>query len=94
MEAQIEQIVMADVDRFGELLQDFEVSLEQRVREAREREHTLADFAMDRASLRRDVANEILGRSPLARSSDLEMYVASALDYFGGTMLEHPEGEP
>lgn len=92
VESQIEQIVMADVAHFGELLEEFQVSLEQRVREAREREHTLADFAMDRASLRRDVANELLQESPLARTVDLERFVAGALDYFGGTMLEHPEG--
>jgi superfamily II DNA or RNA helicase len=92
VESQIEQIVMADVDHFGELLEEFQVSLEQRVREAREREQTLADFAMDRSSLRRDVANELLERSPLARTTHLEDFVAGALEYFGGTMLEHPEG--
>jgi hypothetical protein len=47
---------------------------------------------MDRASLRRDVANELLGRSALAGSSDLERYIDGALDYFGGTSMEHPEG--
>jgi hypothetical protein len=92
IESQIEQIVMADVDRFSELLQQFEISLEQQVRQAREREHALADFAMDRASLRKDIANELLGRSPLARSIDLERFVGRALDYFGGTLIEHTEG--
>jgi SNF2 family DNA or RNA helicase len=92
VEKAIEEIVMSDIESFGDLLDDFEVSLEQQVKEAREKEHTLADFAMDRASLRRDVANELLGRSALAGSSDLERYMARALDYFGGTSMEHPEG--
>ena len=63
---------MSDIESSGELLDDFEVSLEQQVIEAREKEHTLADFAMERASLRRDVANELLVARPLAGSSDLE----------------------
>jgi hypothetical protein len=92
VESQIEHIVMADVKRSGKLLEELEISLEQQVREAREREATLSDFAMDRASLRRDIANELLERSPLARSIDLERFVARALEYFGGTSMESLEG--
>ena len=92
VESQIEQIVMSDIETFGELLDEFEVSLERQVKEAREKERTLADFAMDRASLRRDVANALLEGSPLARSADLSDYADAALDYFGGTSMEHPEG--
>ena len=92
VEKEIEKIVMSDISKFGELLGEYEVSLEKKVLQARESEHTLADFAMDRASLRRDIANDLLDGSPLARSDDLERFVSGALDYFGGTTMEHPEG--
>ena len=66
--------------------------LERRVREAREKERTLADFVLDRASLRHDLANELLQQSVLARWKDLEQFAARCLPYFGGALKDHYEG--
>ncbi len=91
VERDIERLVLSHVDRFDETFQYFEVGLEQRVREAREKERTLADFVLDRASLRRDQAMELLAQSPLARWSDLERFSEACLQYFGGTLKDHAE---
>lgn len=62
------------------------------MRRAKEVERNLADFVMDRASLRHDRALELLNQSPLARFADLEEYVRDALDYQGGYLAGHSEG--
>jgi superfamily II DNA or RNA helicase len=92
VERDIERLVLAHLDRFDETFDRFEVGLEQRVREAREKERTLADFVLDRASLRRDQAMDLLAQSPLARWSDLERFSEACLQYFGGTLKDHAEG--
>jgi ERCC4-related helicase len=92
VERDIERLVLADAASFGKEFQRFEHTLERRVREAREKERTLADFVLDRASLRHDTADELLKQSPLARWSDLESFAARCLRYYGGTLKEHYEG--
>jgi hypothetical protein len=66
--------------------------LGQRVTEARLLEETLADFIMDRASFRKDEADRLLGRDALARPADLEQLIRLALDYLGGSLVDHSEG--
>src|SRR5258708_36475941 len=56
VERDIERLVLSDAATFQAEFQRYEVSLEQRVRQAQEKERTLADFVLDRASLRRDQA--------------------------------------
>jgi ERCC4-related helicase len=92
VERDIERLVLADAANFDEEFQRYETALERRVREARERERTLADFVLDRASLRHDLATELLNESPLARWSDLQEFAARCLPYFGGTVKDHYEG--
>ncbi|MGH9428555.1 MAG: DEAD/DEAH box helicase, partial [Terriglobia bacterium] len=92
VEKDIERIVMEHGERVGKVFEEFERDIEKRVREAKERERTLADFVLDRASLRRDLADELLGRTPLARYTDLQNFVREALAYYGGSLNEHPEG--
>ena len=92
VERDIERLVLADVASLDKEFQRFEHTLERRVREAREKERTLADFVLDRASLRHDTAAELLNQSPLARWPDLESFAARCLPYYGGTLKEHSEG--
>jgi SNF2 family DNA or RNA helicase len=92
VERDIERLVLSDAADRDRAFQRFEAGLEQRVREAREKERTLADFVLDRASLRRDKAMELLAQSPLARWSDLERFAAACLPYFGGTLKDHSDG--
>ena len=92
IERDIERLVLSDAVAFDAEFQQYEAALERRVREARERERTLADFVLDRASLRHDLAIELLQQSPLAYWSDLEEYAARCLPYFGGTLKDHYEG--
>jgi SNF2 family DNA or RNA helicase len=92
VERDIERLVLSDAESFDEEFQRYETALARRVREAREKERTLADFVLDRASLRHDVAVRLLGQSQLAHWSDLERFVARCLPYFGGTLKDHSEG--
>jgi hypothetical protein len=92
VERDLERLVLSDAASFEEGFQLYEAALERRVREAREKERTLADFVLDRASLRHDLAVELLGESELARWEDLERFAARCLPYFGGTLKDHYEG--
>ena len=92
VERDIERLVLSDAAAFDAEFGQYEAALERRVREAREKERTLADFVLDRASLRHDLAIELLQQSPLARWSDLEQFAARCLAYFGGTLKDHYEG--
>ena len=92
VERDIERLVLSDAAAFDATFRDYEAEVEQRVREAREKERTLADFVLDRASLRRDLANELLQQSVLAHWKDLEQFAARCLPYFGGAVKDHYEG--
>jgi superfamily II DNA or RNA helicase len=92
VERDIERLVLSDAAAFDAEFEHYETTLERRVREAREKERTLADFVLDRASLRHDLAIELLEQSPLARWLDLERFAARCLPYFGGTLKDHYEG--
>jgi hypothetical protein len=92
VERDIERLVLSDAAAFDAEFRHYEAELERRVREAREKERTLADFLLDRASLRHDLAVELLQQSPLARWQDLERFAARCISYFGGTLKDHYEG--
>src|SRR6266566_242318 len=92
VERDIERLVLSDAAAFDAEFRQYEAALERRVREAREKERTLADFVLDRASLRHDLAIELLEQSPLARWKDLEQFATRCLPYFGGTLKDHYEG--
>lgn len=92
VEQDIAQLVMSHVSRLDEQFEQYAVDLGRRTREARENERILADFVLDRASLRRDRANELLGQDPLASHKDLLGYAAAALDYYGGALKPHIGG--
>lgn len=92
LEEDIVQLVMTKIDRLSDEGAALELDVERKVREARAKEHQLADFAMDRASLRRDVVNTLLNERPLATHHDLRSYVTSLLRYAGGTLNDHVDG--
>jgi superfamily II DNA or RNA helicase len=92
VERDIERLVLSDAASFDARFQTYEAELGRRVRQAREKERALADFVLDRASLRRDLAAELLQQSPLARWKDLEQFTARCLPYYGGTVKDHYEG--
>ena len=83
---------MTKLDQLADDGSAFELGVERKVREARGKEHQLADFAMDRASLRRDVVNSLLNQRPLATHDDLQAYVTSLLRHAGGTLNDHADG--
>lgn len=93
IERELEAIVMSDAKDFDEAFEKYAIGIEQQVREAQAKENALADFALDRASLREDEAQELLNPSRrLARWSDLEDFTGTALDYLGGTLSDHALG--
>jgi hypothetical protein len=92
LEDDLTRIVMSDKSRFAELFEQLEDDVGRRTVQARENERLLADFALDRTSFRKDEANRILGAEPMATAQDLQLFVADALEYLGGTLFPHPDG--
>jgi hypothetical protein len=93
VEKDIEKLAMtAGAASFADRFEAYAEDLGQRVKEARLLEETLADFVMDRASFRKDEADRLLGREALARPKDLEQLVRLALDYLGGSLVDHSDG--
>jgi len=92
VEGVIERIVMAQIESYDTNLKEYEEDLERRVLEAKEKEQLWTDFAMDRASFRRDEAERLKEESPLARWRDLQDFVGAALNYFGGSLNSHTDG--
>lgn len=92
LEGRLSDLIMRHRSDFDIEFDSLDADIERQTRQARENERVLADFVLDRASFRRDQANALLGAEPLATAADLESFVAAALDYFGGTVMEHAEG--
>ena len=92
VERNIARMVMNDRALAADELAEYGQELGVRVGRAKEAERALSDFALDRASLRRDVANELLERTPLASPADLQGFVNDALERAGGTINEHRGG--
>lgn len=68
------------------------MDLEQRVQRARMLEHEKQYFALDPATFRRDQANSLIEKRAMASPSDLQRYVEGCLRYFGGRLIDHPDG--
>jgi len=92
VEDDIVQLVMRKLPGLADEAELFEADLEERVRGARVKEAQLADFALDRASLRRDAANELLNQPSLAGHRDLEQVMSAILRLHGGALHEHADG--
>ena len=92
VEKDLQRLIMEHAETLDRDFEDYGQDLEDRVKEAREKERVLADFILDRASLRQDEAQELLGVEPLAKWSDLRDFISSALEYYGGRLSPHIEG--
>lgn len=92
VERDIERLVLSEMTASDGGFERLEADVERRVRQAREQERILADFVLDRASLRRDKAVELLNLSSMARWEDLERVAAACLEYFGGAQKDHTDG--
>jgi superfamily II DNA or RNA helicase len=92
VEKDLERLIMEHAATLDRDIEHYGEDLEGRVKEARLREEILADFILDRASLRRDEAQKLLGEEPLAGWSDLRDFVGASLDYYGGRLSPHTEG--
>lgn len=92
IEEDIVSLVMSKISHLADEGERFELDLEQKVRKARETEKQLADFALDRASFRRDIVNDLFQAHSLATHSDLESYARSVLAREGGALHPHSEG--
>lgn len=92
VERDIQKMVMVDRGVAAEGLVEYGNAIEQRVAQARQAERALSDFAMDRSSLRRDIANSLLERSPLASPDDLRVFLEEGLERLGGSINDYPDG--
>ena len=78
VEQDIERLVMLNAAKFDVAFSELEEDLEKKTREARENERVLADFVLDRASLRKDRANELLGHDAAGDAQGSRGFVSSA----------------
>ena len=92
IERDLERIVLEQLEHLDESMEDFGRDLETQVEQARLKEQVMGDFILDHASFRRDEANALLERTPLARHGDLRQVLSDALAYYGGSVSEHPDG--
>ena len=92
LEDELAALVMRHRDRYDDEFDVMVENVERRAREAQENERVLADFVLDRASLRRDEANRLLGTAPLATARDLELFCDRTLAHYGGTLMDHADG--
>lgn len=92
LEKDIERIVMQHSESLDSGFEQLDRDVEKAVAEAQTKERILADFMLDRSSMRQDEAAELLERAPLARHMDLEGFCFDLLDYHGGYISDHIEG--
>lgn len=78
IEQDLTRLIMEHSGDFDREAQRIGVSLEDKMRRAREAEARMSDFLMDRASFRRDTYNEIQNRKPTYDHTDLLRF----LEYF------------
>ena len=90
VEREIRDIVIKHTD--DEAIKQYGIDLEGRVKRARLKEETMADFILDRASFNEHEANDLLKRSVWASFDDLSSFISNALDYYGGGLVPHVEG--
>lgn len=95
IETDLENLVRQHLDDLDRAFDRYETNdLERKLREARELEHTLGDFVMDRASLRTERAKQLIAaRDPMAQSRDLEEFIERTVSHWGGTMTIGDEGD-
>ena len=92
-EKDIERLALAvPVEEGDAAFSTFSTDLDERLLQARAVEKRLADFVLDRASLRRDQLNELQGFACLASQDEVAAFCRSALERFGGYMAEHEDG--
>ena len=90
VEREIRDIVIKHTD--DEVIKQYGIDLEGRVKRARLKEETMADFILDRASFNEHEANDLLKRSVWASFDDLSSFIGNTLDYYGGGLVPHVEG--
>jgi superfamily II DNA or RNA helicase len=95
IESDLEDLVRRHMHDLDDAIEAWaEKDLEQRLREARELEHTLGDFVMDRASLRQERAKQLIANhGPMAKADDLASFVRDAVTHWGGTCVPRDEGD-
>ena len=86
VEKDLERLIMEHTSTADQAFEEYGENLEAKVKEAREKERLLADFILDRASLRRDEAQRLLGDQPLARWDDLHAFMGSLGHGFPGRL--------
>ena len=93
LEKDIERLALATPPSEGAAAFNlFSEDLDVRLLQARAVEKRLADFILDRTSLRRDQLNELTERPALASQADVAAFCRRALDHFGGFLTEHEDG--
>lgn len=92
VEKELERIVRLDAHAYAIEVNRFGTDLDRDIRSAREQERVLADYALDRASLRRDKAMELLRGSKMAGHKELREFTEGALSRAGSQLIDHPDG--
>lgn len=92
VEKDIQRMVLSDIETGSKDLETYSQDIEMRVSHARASERMMSDFILDRASLRRDQARDLLKHEAMASPRNLAAFMDRALRYLGGTLTDHPDG--
>lgn len=89
IERDLRRLIMEHVEDFDKEFEKFELSLEERIRAAREMEAKMSDFVMDTQSFHKETVLELLGRQPPVTWEDLQEFVRRFIGrYPHGIFLE------
>ena len=91
IEKDLRRLILSSEGDMGKAFSEFSEQLGNRVNKARKAEQLLGNFALDRASFRKDRASAILNTQRLATPHDLRQHITDSLNYFGGRMNDHDE---
>lgn len=92
-ERDLRRIIMLHGDDFAKEFEKFELSLEQKIRKAREMEAKIADFVMDTRSYHKETVDRILGRQPPVTWQDLQEFVERFITRYPAGSVQAREGD-
>ena len=91
-EKDIRNLILRSTGDNEKAFDEYSKYIGDKVMKARKVEQLMDNFALDRASFRRDLASELITTKRLATPDDLRQHITDSLKYFGGQLIEHDEG--
>lgn len=91
IEKYLRRLILSPEGNTNKAFSDFSERTGNQVIKARKAERLLGNFALDRASFRKDIVSAMLDTQRLTTPNDLQQHIVASLKYFGGRMNDHDE---